>query len=291
MPQIFREKDEEIKKKDFIKADIKVDSIRSFSTVELSESLKKLDIIYDIDDRIGFVIRLLRSGIKDKSYHVAIISELTKLLKELDKLSGDPNINIDLYNRVIDTIKRVIKTNTWPVGYEELIKLLSEFRVKMFLIEERSLSILNEQFNRLISEYPDLYPDIPIEYSSQDEEIVRNISLSEFSSIITLSYKIIKAIEMEKYKEAKENIEKFRQLLDELFVDPPNQDPKNIIGYAKYILSLFYKASNDQLKRGIDVIKISIVFQLGIRLFIIRFKIDYPGDSERVKSRMEFYKG
>lgn len=289
MPQIFKDK-EEIIKKEIVKADVKIDTTRTFSSVELSGAMKRLDNIYAIDDRLGFVLRLLRSGIKDKSYHVAIISELKKLLSELKAISNDSDLNKELYDRCIDTINRVIKTNTWPVGYEELIKVLSEFRVKMYIIEERSLSILNDQFRRLISEYPELYPDIPIEYDSRDEDAVRAISFVEFSNIIDMSYKMIKSIEMEKYDDARKIMESLKQTLDNLFPDSPSEDPKDIIGYAKFLLSLFSKAPNDKLKRGLDIIKISIVFQLAIRMFIIRFKIDYPGDSDRVKARQDMYK-
>ncbi len=289
MPQIFKDKEETVKKA-IIKTDVKIDTTRTFSSIEMLGAMKKLDNIYAIDDRIGFVLRLLKNGIKDKSYHIAIISELKKLLEELQTIANESDLNKELYNRCIDTIKRVIKTNTWPIGYEELIKILSEFRIKMYVIEERSLSVLNEQFKRLISEYPELYPDIPIEYDSKDEDNVRSISFTEFANIMDLSYKMLKNIEMEKYDEAKKVMENLRQILDNLFNDSESEDPKNIIGYAKFLLTLFSKASNDKIKKGIDVIKISIVFQLVIRMFIIRFKIDYPGDSERVKARQDMYR-
>ncbi|MEM0356698.1 MAG: hypothetical protein QXD03_04955 [Candidatus Anstonellales archaeon] len=292
MPQIFKDRrnvEELIKKESITKAEVRVDTIRSFSTIELSESLNRLTQIYSVDDRIGFVLRLLRTGIKDRSYHVAIISELKKLVDELQKLAKDPDINRELFDRCMRDIQNVIRTNTWPIGYDELIRSLSEFRVKMYIIEERALMVVNEQFKRLLSEYPELYPDVPIQYTSQDEEAVRSISLSEFAQMIDLSYRLLKNLEMQRYQDARDIISKLREMMN-LFIEEESENPKDIIGYAKYILSLFLKASNDQLERGKDVLKFSVVFQIVIRLFIIRLKIDYPGDSDRVKARSDLYK-
>lgn len=292
MPQIFKDRrnvEELIKKESITKAEVRVDTIRSFSTIELSESLNRLTQIYSVDDRIGFVLRLLRTGIKDRSYHVAIISELKKLVDELQKLAKDPDINRELFDRCMRDIQNVIRTNTWPIGYDELIRSLSEFRVKMYIIEERALMVVNEQFKRLLSEYPELYPDVPIQYTSQDEEAVRSISLSEFAQMIDLSYRLLKNLEMQRYQDARDIISKLREMMN-LFIEEESKNPKDIIGYAKYILSLFLKASNDQLERGKDVLKFSVVFQIVIRLFIIRLKIDYPGDSDRVKARSDLYK-
>ncbi|MEM1893859.1 MAG: hypothetical protein QXV16_01715, partial [Candidatus Anstonellales archaeon] len=215
--------------------------------------------------------------------------ELKKLVDELQKLAKDPDINRELFDRCMRDIQNVIRTNTWPIGYDELIRSLSEFRVKMYIIEERALMVVNEQFKRLLSEYPELYPDVPIQYTSQDEEAVRSISLSEFAQMIDLSYRLLKNLEMQRYQDAKDSISKLREMMN-LFIEEESENPKDIIGYAKYILSLFLKASNDQLERGKDVLKFSVVFQIVIRLFIIRLKIDYPGDSDRVKARSDLYK-
>ncbi|MCS7122849.1 MAG: hypothetical protein NZ908_02760 [Candidatus Micrarchaeota archaeon] len=290
MPQSFKERQqEEIIKRDSLKLDIKVDTVRGFSTIEVRESLSRLGIIYDVDDRIGFVLRLIRNGIRDRSYHVAIVSELKKLLDDLKRMQSFPDINRELLDKTILDIERLIKVNSWPIGYEEVMKSLSEFRVKMYNLEEKSLSVINEQFRRLLGEYPDLYPDVPIKYTSSDEDMVRSVSLSEFGQMIEMCYSILKNLEMKKYDNVRSEMLRLRELMN-LFSEDESEDPKNIIGYAKHLLSLFSKASDQQLERGKNVIRTSIVFQVVIRLFVIRLKIDYPGDGDRVRTRQEFYR-
>jgi hypothetical protein len=281
MPQKFKEIEEEVKKIDIKSYKI----VRGFSLTEFEKSILNLQNFYKIDDRIGFIIRLLKEGLNNLSYHNVIIVELNKLRKQLKDFEQDPDFNKELYEKLLNQIQKVISSPP-PEGYNELIEILNVFRIKMFRMEEKGLSILNEQFRRLIEEYPELFPDIPIEYTNKDEDFVKDYSYKDYYNLIKISYELLKNMEID-------NAEKIKELLKDLnqYINmPPNPDEKDVIGYAKYLINLLLQANDKQILRAKEVIKISIVFQFIIRFFIIKLKMDYPGDSARIRFRQEYYR-
>ncbi|NPA22239.1 MAG: hypothetical protein GXN92_01500 [Candidatus Micrarchaeota archaeon] len=286
MPTTLKKK-EEVKKVLTLERDTKVDLKlkKKFMPAQIRTALQKLGMFYGTDDRIGFVIKLMQKGLKDKSYHKAIVSELESLKKDLERFLEEPEANKQLLKRTIEAIENLLNAQ-YPQYYEEVIDYLRKLRVAMFKIEDSYLIRLNDQLKRLIDEFPELYPDVPIEYDYKDEEKALAWSLEEFGEMFEIGYDLMIALEGGDSHKAREALKK----LNKLVRVEPSEDEKDILGYAKYIITLFMDSRGREVIKAKEVIKISVVFQLLVRYFVIRFRIEYPGDSERVNARLSYHK-
>ena len=286
MPTIFKKKAPETKKLLSTKRETKVDLKlkRKFVPAQMQLALQRLHMFYGTDDKLGFIIKLLEKGISQPQYHQAIITELENLKGDLKIFLKEPDTNKPLIEKSLELISKLMSSKH-PQYYRELIEALKELRISLFKIEDTQMNILNEQLKLLLNEFPELFPDVPIEYDHRDEEQAMSFSLEDFSQLFDISYQMLIALEAGDASKVKSLL----KALNKFISAKPSEDEKNILGYAKYIILLFMDSAGRDVIKAKEIIKISVIFQLIIRYFIIRLKIDYPGDMERVKARLTYH--